>query len=869
MAPRRASGAHRPHVPALSWDDSRLLIESVIDYAIFILDVDGYVATWNAGASAIKGYQANEIIGQHFSKFYSPEDVEAGKPDRELEIATEVGRVEDEGWRVRKDGSRFWANVVITALRDESGVLRGFGKVTRDLTARREAEENERRLLLERTSREAAEHAERRIRESEERHRTMSQRLEVVLEGVADGITAQDRSGRVVFANTAAARLFGLGSAEELMQLPAGELAARFEVLDADDRPFELEDLPSRRVFAGEAASSAVLHMRERATLRDSWVSLRATAVPSAAGAPDLAIDIWHDVTGERRQQRQAKTLADATVALSSSLVSDEMLATLAPMLVPSLADWCAIDVLERGRLRSVSVAHANPAKVATVRELRAKYPPDPGQPRGAWSVIRNGASVVLDPIPDELLVSAAQDATHLATMRNLAMKAALIAPIRARNRVLGTITLVAAETSRRFDASDVALAEELGRRTGVALENAQLYAAAQEAATNAQEASQAKDAFLATVSHELRTPLAAILGWSTLLKDRITDPAAVKPIAVIHRNAQAQVKIIDDILDVSRVITGKFQLDAKPVDLVAIARDALEVVRPSADAKKITLEIVPRVPFCPLVADPERIQQVIWNVLSNAVKFTDPGGSVQVSIDRAGSNVVLTVTDSGKGIDPEFLPFVFERFRQADSSTTRRVGGLGLGLALVRHIVELHGGSVAAASEGIGKGSTITISLPVHALISARPEVPTTSQVKAPPEGVTADLSGVRVLVVDDEEDAREMVAALLTAAGAQVETAPSAAVGFDAFGHFRPDVLVSDIGMPGEDGFSFIRRIRALSTLEGGRIPSLALTAFAREEDRTRALSAGYTTHIGKPANPAALVSAVANLSGVRARS
>ncbi len=997
MPPRKSSVVRAPRSQSLSIDESRLLIDSVIDYAIFVLDVEGRVATWNAGGAAIKGYKASEIIGQHFSKFYSAEDVAAGKPQRELEIATKVGRVEDEGWRIRKDGTRFWANVVITALRDEAGVLRGFGKVTRDLTARRateerlrqaeqrfhhlidavvdyaifmldpagnvttwnagarrvkgftfdevlgkhfsifytaedraagkpeailkavqrdgryedeswrvrkdgtrfwanvvltalrdeqgtlvgfakvtrdltgrrEAEENERRLLLERASREVAQQAERGRRESEERYRSLSQRLEIVLEGVADGITAQDRSGRVVFANTAAARLCGLDSAEQLMQLPSAETLARFEVLDVDGQPFEPGALPARRVLAGDPANSAVLHLRERRTRQDFWVSLQASAVRNAEGAPELAINIWHDVTAERRQHRQASALADATAALASSLVSVEMLSTLAPLLVPSLADWCAIDLLEGGQLRSVSVAHVDPAKISMARRMRTKYPPDPARASGAWNVIRSGTAEVFDEIPDALLVSAARDAEHLAGLRALAMKAALVAPIRARGRVLGTITLVVAESDRRFDASDVALAEELGRRTGVALENAELYAAAQDAAKRAEEASQAKDVFLATVSHELRTPLAAILGWSTLLKDRITDPETLKPITVIHRNAQAQVRIIDDILDVSRVITGKFQLDAKPADLVSIARDALEVVRPSADAKQITLELGPGIPFCPLVADPERMQQVIWNVLSNAVKFTQPGGSVRVSIDRAGSNVELAVTDSGKGIDPDFLPFVFDRFRQADSSTTRRVGGLCLGLALVRHIVELHGGRVAAASEGVDRGTTITISLPVRALINTKPEAPSPSQQRSSGSTLVVDLSGVRVLVVDDEPDARDVVAAVLIGAGAKVETAPSAADGFSAFQRFRPDVLVSDIGMPGEDGFSFIRRIRALSTPEGGRIPSLALTAFAREEDRTRALSAGYTTHIGKPANPDALVSAVANLSGVRARS
>jgi signal transduction histidine kinase/CheY-like chemotaxis protein len=481
------------------------------------------------------------------------------------------------------------------------------------------------------------------------------------------------------------------------------------------------------------------------------------------------------------------------------------------------------------------------------------------------WSVIRSGVPLRLNEISDEHLQGEAQSPEHLAIMREIGVKAALIVPIRAGRRVLGAISLISAETDARYDAADEALAEELGRRVGVALENAQLYAAAQAAAQSAEEASRAKDEFLATVSHELRTPLAAILGWSTLLKDRISDPTVVKPIAVIHRNAQAQVKIIDDILDVSRVITGKLRMDVRATDLAAITRDALEVIRPSADAKRIKLELTTHCDPCPLVADPERLQQVVWNLLSNAVKFTEAGGTISVSVAKEDEQLVLEVRDTGKGIEPEFLPLVFDRFRQADPSTTRRVGGLGLGLALVRHIVELHGGRVIASSEGIGAGTTMTIILPIRAVTAAATlrAAELVSDASTP-----SSLTGIKVLVVDDEPDARDVVAAVLLDAGAEVDSAGSAAEGFQAFKRFRPDVLVSDIGMPDEDGYAFIRRVRGLSTAEGGRIPSLALTAFAREEDRSRAISAGFTTHIGKPVNPAALVGAVANLWNIRAR-
>jgi PAS domain S-box-containing protein len=709
-------------------------------------------------------------------------------------------------------------------------------------------------------AREVAEEGERQFRESEERYRELSQRLGIVLEGVADGITVQDKDGRIVFANTAAATVCGFTSAEELMSTPAADIVHRFEILDEHDNRFELQKMPALRVLDGEATSSAVLHVRERRTGRDWWTLVRATAILGDDGKPDLAVNIWHDMSAERNHERQTMYLTEATVALGASLKYDEMLSTLARVLVPRLADWCSIYILEGNELRNVAVAHADPAKFEAALEYQRKYPT--GQ-RGVWQVAGTGETAVFNGITDDMLKVAATDPTQLEILRAFHIRSALIAPIRLRNEVLGVISLVSTRSGHHYDEDDVALAEELGRRAGVALENARLYRAAQESARAAEEASRAKDEFLATVSHELRTPLNAILGWSTLLKDRLTDPAFVKPIQVIHRNAQRQVRLVDDIIDVSRVITGKLRLDAKPADLISIAREAIEVIRPSAVAKQIDIEFVPLGDYFLLVADSERLQQVVWNLLSNAVKFTDPGGQVRLSLRQERSSVILSVTDTGKGIEPGFLPFVFDRFRQADSSTTRRVGGLGLGLALVRHIVELHGGQVAAASEGPGRGARFSITLPIRAVIPSAPESAPRARASPLPAQPATALTGIRVLVVDDEPDALDLIAAVLRDAGAFVETATSAAEGFGSVKRAPPDVLVSDIGMPDEDGFLFMRRVRALPMLEGGAIPSLALTAFAREEDRARAIAAGYTTHIGKPVDPGALAYAVAHLA------
>jgi signal transduction histidine kinase/ActR/RegA family two-component response regulator len=387
---------------------------------------------------------------------------------------------------------------------------------------------------------------------------------------------------------------------------------------------------------------------------------------------------------------------------------------------------------------------------------------------------------------------------------------------------------------------------------------------AAQQLAQRAEEANRIKDEFLATVSHELRTPLNAIVGWAAILRQQSLDASVSKAVEVIDRNARAQAKIIDDILDVSRIVTGKLKIEPEAVDLVAVTRAAIEVVLPTAAVKQIRIQFDAQEPSAWLIGDADRLQQVVWNLLSNAVKFTTSGGSIQVRVARGGSSVSLNVTDTGQGIEPDFLPFVFERFKQADASTTRRIGGLGLGLALVRHLVELHGGMVTAHSPGLGLGSTFAITLPIRAVIGVKADAEQGAQAaSAPAPSQRTVLQGVRILVVDDDEDARELLTTVLTRAGASVESAGSAAQGYAALVQSKPHVLVSDIGMADEDGYSFLRRVRALPAADGGKIPALALIAYNRNEDRNQALAAGFTTHLGKPVNPNELLAAVARLA------
>jgi PAS domain S-box-containing protein len=398
------------------------------------------------------------------------------------------------------------------------------------------------------------------------------------------------------------------------------------------------------------------------------------------------------------------------------------------------------------------------------------------------------------------------------------------------------------------------------------AAERAILLNREKAAREEAERANQLKDDFLATLSHELRTPLMAILGWAELLQTgKMSAEETDEGVKTIHRNAWAQSQLIDDLLDVSRIISGKMRLDVQPVDMHAVIQAAIESIRNAADAKEIHLVQLLDPAAGRIAGDAGRLQQVIWNLLSNAIKFTPRHGRVSIQLARVDSQVELTVADSGQGIDPAFLPHVFERFRQQDASSRRSQGGLGLGLAIVRNLVELHGGSIAAHSEGLNKGAAFTVRLPVAAIISpwqdGKPPRSLGSAEPAEHFHPTQDLAGVNVLLVDDEQDARDVLAKTLEQRNAQVVTAGSVDEAVRLFRASRPDVLISDIGMPDQDGFDLIRRIRA--TEEGQhRVPAVALTAFARAEDRQRVLMAGFQAHVSKPVIPSELVAIIASL-------
>ena len=440
----------------------------------------------------------------------------------------------------------------------------------------------------------------------------------------------------------------------------------------------------------------------------------------------------------------------------------------------------------------------------------------------------------------------------------HLPVRSYLAVPVRGmRGDVLGGLFFGSARVGV-FTGQHQRIAEGIAGWAAVALENSRLL-------VEARDANRMKDEFLAVLSHELRTPLNAIVGYSRLMRGGLlSGDKLTRGLETLERNANWLTQIIDDVLDVSRIVSGKIRLDVQDVHLPVIVDHAVATVQPAADAKGVRIQTILDPGVGPISGDPDRLRQVLWNLLTNAVKFTGRGGRVQVRLERVNSQVEMSVSDTGVGITPDFLPYVFERFRQADAGTTRKTGGLGLGLAIVRHLVEMHGGAVEAASAGENAGSTFRVRLPLMIVHPKTPQAPrehprTTSNA---PLGRLDDLTGVRVIAIDDEADALGLLRVVLEAAGAEVSTFASPAEALDRMAAERPDALIVDVGMPGMDGYDFIRRLRSSAEPSVRDVPAAALTAFARAEDRTRALQSGFEMHLAKPVDPGELVAAVATL-------
>ena len=584
----------------------------------------------------------------------------------------------------------------------------------------------------------------------------------------------------------------------------------------------------------------------------DDLAALESLAIQATVAVDNAALFIE---AGRRR--REAEVLAE----LARSINSASDVSTVLQRVVDGAKELCGCDLTSVALREPESGSMVMRHHAGEYRDMPERLVIEPGKGAGGL-VLESGESfrsgdMVQDP-------SAADDA---AVVEAEGLVASMIVPIRVDGRVEGLL-FVHRRTPRPFTDRNETSLRQLAELASIAIHNMQMLAHEHQMRAEAEGASRMKDEFLATLSHELRSPLQPLLNWAYLLRSPNLDPAsAERALDAIERSTKTLGQLIEDLLDVSRIVTGKLRLQARPVRLPSVIRAAMEAVEAAALAKGLSLDtrIEPDTPA--VLGDPDRLQQVLWNLLSNAIKFTPRGGRVTVALATRSSEVLITVADTGVGIKREFLPHVFERFRQAESSTNRGYGGLGLGLAIVRHLVELHGGGVVVESEGEGRGATFIVRLPVAVATRQPVQRPAAVTIDAPVDG---SLTGLRILVVDDEADAREVMRFMLERGGARVRTADSAAQALDALRDERADLLISDIGMPVEDGYVMVRRLRAMEESLGRRTPAIALTAYASDEDARRAHTAGFDAHLSKPVDPARLIEIAAGLaSGRRALS
>ena len=796
---------------------------------------------WSEGIYALLGLEqeSNWPDLKRWFEFIHPDDRAGARASVERLVAAGGVDFYHEFRVVRADGAVRWLASKGQLMRGADGAAERLIGVNLDITERKQAEES-----LQLHSR--------------------------VLESMAEGVSVADEQGIILYTNPAEDAIFGYGR---------GELVGQPVTVQNTYPPEEnervvaevVEQLRTRGVWQGEFSNR-----KKDGTAFTTYARISALDL----GDKKYWVCVQEDITERKARERErAELLAreraaraaaeDAasriarlqtiTAGLTETLTREQVVEVICEQVMKALgANGCAL-VAPSPDGRELQVLRATGYPPELVERWR-RFPVEADAP--LTEAIRTGKPFIAE-------TGAERDARYprmRESLRELGPGALIAVPLVAQGRAVGGLGLTFAG-DKRFDAAERAFLLALAGQCAQALERARLYEAERNARAQAEVANRAKDEFLATVSHELRTPLTAILGWSKMMRGgQLNEELAARAVEVIERNANAQAQLIEDLLDITRIIAGRLRLDVQDVELVPVIEAAVESVRLAAEAKGVRLQTVLDPRAGPVSGDAARLQQVIWNLLSNAIKFTPRGGRVQVRLARAGSHVELTVSDTGIGISPDFLPYVFERFRQADPTTTRVYGGLGLGLAIARHLVELHGGAIEAASPGGGLGATFTVRLPlVAALGEPRAERRSRASGGAGPLAPPVTLEGLRVLVVEDEADGREMIRAVLSQSGASVATAGSVAQALEELRRARPDVLVSDIGMPGEDGYELIRRARSLEDeINAPRVPAVAVTAYARAEDRVRVRAAGYQVHLAKPVEPAELVAVVASLAG-----
>jgi PAS domain S-box-containing protein len=692
-----------------------------------------------------------------------------------------------------------------------------------------------RRLLPGLRRKQAAETSLETLREAEDRYR-------IVAETASDAIITIDEESKILFINLAAERMFGYPLAEMSGQQLTMLMPEYLRHLHRAGIERYIET--GKKHISWEAIELPGLHKSGKE------ISLELSFGEFTRNGKRFFTGIMRDITDRKRVEESLRFIVQASEMLALSLDYEATLANVARLAVPQLADWCVVHMVgEDGKSHQLAAAHADETKLELLRELNRRYPMGLNTTHSYPLVIETGQPELIPEISDSMLADVARDEEHLKLLRALGLKSTLCVPLTARGRTLGAITFATAESGRVYDSSDLALAGDLARRAATAVDNARLY-------QEAHRANLSKDDFLATLSHELRTPLTPIIGWVHMMRGGMLKSADLDyGLAVVEKNSQSLTRLINDLLDMSAILSGKMRIERLPVPLKAAIEESIETIRPQAEARRIKLETRLCEDGQVLVGgDRTRLVQTFWNILANAVKFSDDGSRVQVTYEADEREARLIIEDEGQGIEPEFLPSVFERFRQADSSKTRTHGGLGIGLALVKSFVEAHGGSVKAESAGTGRGSRFTIRLP-RLTVPIEGKAPKASETET--RHATGDIS---VLVVEDAPDTLEMLDKTLRARGYIVTQCESAAEALDAARTATFDIIISDIGMPEIDGYELIRRLRQLPHLSA--VPAIALTGYASERDINQALDAGYDAHIAKPVDPADLAAQMEEL-------
>lgn len=684
----------------------RLFAESLKDYALFMLDPRGHITTWNAGAHRMKGYTASEIIGQHFSKFYTGADKAAGKPAYELRVARSEGHVEDEGFRVRKDGSAFWANVVITAIYDEKGELLGFAKITRDLTERKRVDDE---------LRAARDELEKRVEERTKELAASRDQLRVIFKGINDGISVVDETGKFIFANDAAAKICGFDSTEALMKLTIPTLNTHLQIRNEEGRLLKPGETPFWKAVDGSESTGVVMRIRLSSTGEDRWIMVNASPIADDGPRAKMIVIIFKDFTERKRMEDTLKYLDEANRVLTASLRVEETLTRLADLAIDGLGDWCSIDLLdrERDRLNSIAVRHKDQRKLALGVHLRKKFDLNDNRWSPTRDVVRTGKALLVEQVTTALLSRMAQSNEHLQIMQDLGFCSGIIVPLQSRDRVLGTISIFSAESGRRYTQQDLSLAEELGRRAGIAIDNALLYG-------EAQKAIQMRDEFLSVASHELKTPMTSLKLQAQIRKRTMQKRSSARGLDFermiqLAEDDEHQVdrltRLVDEMLDMSRLQAGRLKLDIQEFDFAKSVRDILNAYEPQIQSSECDVSFVSDEQIIG-AWDPMRMEQLFTNLLTNALKY-GRGKPAHIKLERHDGRVRLTVEDHGIGIAAEDQKRIFRQFERAEN--VQGISGLGLGLYICKQIVDAHGGSIQVSSQE-SRGSKFVVDLPVNA---------------------------------------------------------------------------------------------------------------------------------------------------------